>query len=85
MKIDDSYIQTPKSCYLHSRAITTFPGPCDSNVDGNYWYVSNRMPGKDYTTYKNKGGIEMHAKEIQVGNFKACVQESSIRKKGSQG
>lgn len=37
------------------------------------------MPDKDYTTYKNAGGIEMHAKEISMGNFKACVQEGSKR------
>ena len=85
IKVDDSYIQTPKNCYLHRRSTITFPGTCESNVDGNYWYVSNRMPGKDYVTYKNKGGIEMQAKEIQVGNFKACIQETGIRNKGNQG
>lgn len=85
LKVDDSYIQTPKSCYLHRRSTITYPGSCESNVDGNYWYVSNRMLGNDYTTYKNKGGVEMHAKEIQVGNFKACIQETGTRKKGSQG
>lgn len=85
VKIDDSYIQTPKNCYLHRRVTVTFPGSCESNVDGNYWYVSDRMPGKDYVAYKNKGGVEMLAKEIKVGNFKACIQETGLRKKGSQG
>jgi len=85
VKADDSYIQTPKNCYMHRRSTVTYPGTCESNVDGNYWYVSNNMPGKDYTTYTNKGGVEMQAKEIQVGNFKACIQETSIRKQGSQG
>ncbi len=85
VKVDDSYIQTPKNCYLHHRSTVTYPGSCESNVDGNYWYVSNRMPGKDYTTYTNKGGADMQAKEIQVGNFKACIQETGIRKKGNHG
>lgn len=85
VKVDDSYIQTPKNCYLHRRATITYPGTCESNVDGNYWYVTDRMPGRDYVTYTNKGGIVMQAKEIQVGNFKACIQETGIRKKGNQG
>lgn len=85
VKVDDSYIQTAKSCYLHRRATTSFSGPCESNVDGNYWYISNQMPGKDYVTYKNRGGVEMQAKEIQVGNFKACIQETNLRIKGNQG
>ncbi len=85
VKADYSYIQTEKSCFIHSRTTVTYPGTCESNVDGNYWYISSAMPNKDYTTYKNKGGIEMQAKEINVGNFNACIQETSIRNKGLQG
>lgn len=85
VKVDDSYIQTPKNCYVHTRSTVTFPGSCESNVDGNLWYVSNRMPRKDYTTYTNQGGVDMQAKEIQVGNFKACILETAKRKKGRQG
>ncbi|MGV6818410.1 MAG: hypothetical protein ACWA44_14225 [Thiotrichales bacterium] len=85
VKVDDSYIQTPKNCYLHSRHTITFSGPCESNIDGNVWYVANPMPGRDYIQYKNKHGVEMLAKEIQVGNFKACVQEGAKRLKGNQG
>ena len=85
VKIDDSYIQTPKNCYLHSRATLTFPGPCESNVDGDTWYISDPMAGKDYIQYRNKNGVELLVKEIQVGNFKACVQEFSKRLKGNQG
>ena len=82
VKVDYSYIQSPKSCFLHSRSTITYPGSCTSNIDGDFWYISNSMPTKDYTTYTNKGGIEMQAKEISVGNFKACIQEINIRKKG---
>jgi hypothetical protein len=85
VKVDDTYIQTPKNCYLHTKLIATYAGSCESNIDGKYWYVSTRMPGKDYTHYENNGGVDMHAKEIRVGNFKACIQETSIRKKGNQG
>lgn len=79
VKFDHSYIQSKKGCFVHKRTITTFSGPCSEHVDLNYWYVSTDMPDKDYTTYKNKGGVEMHVKEISVGNFKACIQETGIR------
>ena len=85
VKVDYSYIQTNKSCFVHSRSTTTNPGSCSSNVDGNYWYVTGQMPNKDYVTYKNNGGIEMQAKEISVGNFKACIQEVSIRNQSAHG
>lgn len=85
VKIDYSYIQTNKACFVHSRSTITYPGTCSSNVDGNYWYVTRKMPNKDYVTYTNSGGIEMQAKEISVGNFKACIQETSIRNQGAHG
>ncbi|MEC8233382.1 MAG: hypothetical protein VX061_18285 [Pseudomonadota bacterium] len=79
VKTEDTYIQTAKNCYLRNTWTVTYPGTCSENVDGNFWYVSTEMPNKDYTTYKNAGGIELHAKEIAMGNFKACVQEGSKR------
>jgi hypothetical protein len=85
VKIDDTYLQTPNKCYLRSAWTVTFPGTCAENIDGNLWYISNPMPGNDYTTYKNAGGIELQAKEISVGNFKACIQEGSKRLSEKQG
>ncbi|WP_036824765.1 hypothetical protein, partial [Photobacterium sanctipauli] len=85
VKTDDTYIQTAKNCYLRQTWTLTDPGPCSSNIDGNAWYISGQMPNKDYTTYKNAGGIEMHAKEISMGNFKACVQEGSKRASSRHG
>ena len=85
VKVDYSYIQTDKSCFVHSRSTITFPGSCSSNVDSNYWYVTEQMPNKDYVTYKNNGGVEMQAKEISVGNFKACIKETFSRNQGAHG
>jgi len=79
VKVDDSYIQTAKNCFLDSRSTVTNSGSCESNIDSNYWQVSLKMPDKDYTTYKNRYGIEMQAKEISVGDLKACIKETSIR------
>lgn len=81
IKVDDSYIQSSKYCYLHSRTTLTFSGACASNMNGDYWYVSNQMPENDYTTYKNRNGVEMHVKDISVGNFKACIEEVALRKR----
>ena len=85
VKTEDTYIQTAKKCFLRSTWTLTFPGPCSDSIDGNAWYVATAMPNKDYTTYKNAGGIELHAKEISMGNFKACVQEGSKRINGNHG
>ncbi|MCG5531602.1 hypothetical protein LRD18_12180 [Halorhodospira halochloris] len=79
VKVEDTYIQTPNKCFLRQTWTLTFQGACSDNIDGNAWYVSTPMPDKDYTTYKNAGGIEMHAKEISMGNFRACIQEGSKR------
>jgi hypothetical protein len=79
VKIDDSYIQAPNGCFLTTRSTLTFTGSCEDNHDKNYWYISTRMPNKDYTTYKNAGGIERHCKEISMGNFKASVLEAIAR------
>lgn len=79
VKTDDSYIQSKKGCFVHKRSTVTYSGPCSEHVDLNAWYVSTAMPDKDYTTYTNKGGVGMQAKEISVGNFKACIQETGIR------
>jgi len=85
VKIADTYIQTPKKCFLTSSWTLTFKGSCESNVDGNSWYVSDPMPSKDYTQYTNAGGVEMLAKEISMGNFKACLQEGMKRVSGPHG
>ncbi|ARD45604.1 hypothetical protein [Colwellia sp. PAMC 21821] len=85
VKTEDTYIQTSKKCFLRHTWTVTFPGSCESNIDGNAWYISTKMPNKDYTTYKNSGGIELHAKEISMGNFKACVQEGSSRSSAAHG
>lgn len=79
VKTEDTYIQTAKNCYLRNTWTLTNSGSCSSNIDGNSWYISKAMPNKDYTTYKNAGGVELHAKEISMGNFKACIQEGSKR------
>jgi len=85
VKVDDTYIQTRKGCFLRQAWTLSFPGSCSESVDGNYWYISKEMPNKDYTTYKNSGGVEMHAKEISMGNFKACIQEGSKRLQATHG
>lgn len=79
VKTDVSYIQSKKACFYHVRNTVTFAGPCKEHIDMNAWYVSTAMNSKDYTEYKNKGGVTMLAKEISVGNFQACIQETSRR------
>lgn len=79
IKLDHSYIQTPKACLLHRKSTLTFAGPCSSNIDLDHWYISKEMPDKDYTEYKSAKGALLLAKEVSVGNFKICIQEYSGR------
>lgn len=79
VKTDQSYMQTKNACFVHDKTTVTYSGSCSEHVDANYWYVSTAMSSKDYTEYANKGGVKMYAKEITVGNFKACIQEIVVR------
>lgn len=75
VKSDFSFVETPNRCILTKRATITFNGSCSKNIDGDYWFISNRMSKLDYTAYQNKGNAPMLAKEVNVGNFKLCIQE----------
>ena len=75
VKITYSYVQNEKKCTLIKVATGTFSGSCIDNVNADYWYVVNNMNNLDYIKYKNPGGVDMYAKEIKVGNFKACITE----------
>ena len=77
VKITNIYTQNDKECILIKECTLTFSGSCIDNVNADYWYVTNHMNNSDYTHYKNPGGTDMFAKEIKVGNFRACIQEYS--------
>lgn len=79
MKSDDSYIQTPKSCFVHRRLTFTVAGVCRDQIDSKVWGVTKEMSGKDYVRYATKKGVSMQAKEISVGGQKACIQEVELR------
>lgn len=79
VRLDHDYTESPNGCFVTKRSSLTFDGTCKNNIDVNDWYVSTEMIDKDYTSYKNKNGVQMDAKEITVGNFKACLQEVSIK------
>lgn len=78
IKRDFSFLQTPEQCILTERSTLTFNGSCSQNIDGDHWFISNQMPEIDYTEYKNKGNVPMLVKEVNVGNFKLCVQEMRL-------
>jgi len=85
VKTVDTYIQSSKQCYLRSTWTITHPGTCASNMDGDKWYVSSKMPKNDYQTYENGKGATVQAKEISVGNFKACIREGNFRRTSNHG
>lgn len=78
VKTENTYIQSSSGCFIHKTSTISFPGTCSENIDGNKWYVATSMNDKDYTEYKNKGGVSRLAKEIKVGNFNACIQETHL-------
>ncbi len=75
VKIDATFIETKQACFVHLRTRIVDSGPCKSKINLDAWYVSEAMPDKDYNQYTNKGGVQLLAQEITVGNFKACVKE----------
>jgi hypothetical protein len=79
VKRDISFIQSKKGCFYQRKTTVTYSGACSQNLDLDAWYVAKEMQSKDYKQYKNKGGVDMYVKEISVGNFKACIQESDSR------
>lgn len=81
IKLKHTYIQTPTACYLETMDTITFSGPCSANINLDNWYISKEIKWGDYTEYKNKGGVILYAKEITVGNFKACLKEFHARRK----
>jgi hypothetical protein len=85
VKIDYSYIQTQKACFLHQRSTITSPQSCADIIDNNTWRIVADMPDTDYTVYKNNHGVELYAKDISIGEANICLQETSIRKTGKQG
>ena len=85
VKKDFTFVETPKRCILTERATITFNGSCSQNINGDFWYISSRMPRLDYTAYKNKGSAPMLAKEIDVGNFKLCIQEMRLNSESRLG
>ncbi len=85
IKSVESYIQTPKKCYLNLESTVTQSGTCSSNMNGDVWYISSKLPTKDYTIYKSSSDIQIYAKDISVGNFKACIKETSWRTSTNHG
>ncbi len=81
IKETQSFIQTPSACYVFDLSTVTGQGHCsdNDNIDKNMWYVKDEMDGRDYKKYTNKGGVNLYAKEITVGNFSACVMEYESR------
>ncbi|WP_454783336.1 hypothetical protein [Legionella sp. WA2022007384] len=75
IKQDLSFIETPNRCILTKRATLTSKGPCSQSINADYWHISDSRPKIDYSSYRNKGNVPMLAKEINVGDFKACIQE----------
>lgn len=85
LKRDFTFVETPKRCILTERATITFNGPCSENINGDYWYISSQMPKLDYTAYTNKGHAPMLAKEVNMGNFKLCIQEMRLTSESNLG
>lgn len=85
VKIDLSFLQTPTKCILTQRGTITFNGSCEKNIDLDKWYVNKKMPELDYTEYRNSGDVPMLAKEVNMGNFKICIQETRVLLEANHG
>lgn len=84
VKTVQTYVESKQKCYLTEQWTISFKGTCQDNVDLNAWYVKDDLSNLDYKQYSNGHGVTMYAKEITVGNFKACLQEGFRQNQGRQ-
>lgn len=71
-------IQDVNTCFVSKRTITTFSNTCKNSIDGNYWNKVNDYSTNDYSRYMNPGNVAILAKDIKVGNFNMCIQDTSL-------
>ena len=84
VKVNYAFMQTPDTCFVRTSSTVSFSGTCAKNIDLNNQYIYAENPEIDYTHYKNNGDGELLAKEITVGNFKACFEEYNVLYKGKR-
>jgi hypothetical protein len=83
VKIDYSYIQTAKACFLHARRTVTSEGNCNTKVSGERWGKIGEMSDVDYQVYADGNGMQMYAKDIKVGDSELCIREIGVRARGT--
>ncbi|WP_029408657.1 hypothetical protein [Thiomicrorhabdus sp. Milos-T2] len=81
-KTDYTFIQTLKKCFLHKQGQITAFENCDKAVDKNIWKVQFNLPDYDYKRYKDKTGIVLYAKDIEINGNKACLLDYEFRVQG---
>jgi len=81
-KTDYSFIQTLKKCFLHKKGQITALDSCDKAIDSKIWNLQYNLPGFDYKKYKDKKGITLYAKELDLGGKKACLLDYEFRTQG---
>lgn len=84
-KIDYSYIETAKACFLHARRTVTTQGDCNDKVAAKRWQPLSEMNDVDYSAYKDESGMQMFVKDVEYGGVAMCLREISVRARGSQG
>lgn len=81
-KTDYTFIQTLQKCFLLKRGQITAFDSCDKSVDAKIWKVQFNLPDFDYKRYKDKKGIILYAKDIDINGNKACLLDYEFRVQG---
>jgi hypothetical protein len=81
-KTNYSFIQTLKKCFLHKKGQITVFDSCGKAVDSKVWTLQYNLPEFDYKKYKDKKGITLYAKELDLGGKKACLLDYEFRTQG---
>lgn len=67
-------IETKHACYINHTGQITYGTSCNNSVDFQLWRENlDSQPGTDFRFFTNRLGITLIAKELAVGNGRACV------------
>lgn len=71
--------ESRKKCFAKLNIKFAQRGRCLENIDMNSWYIKDNMLGIDYIHFKNSGGVDLFAKEMNFNGINYCHKEFNIR------
>lgn len=83
LKTNYMFIQTLKQCFMRKSGQVMVNDSCQNAVDKTVWNLQYNLPNFDYKRFKDKKGVILFSKEIQLGGEKACLLDYEFRSSGN--